>query len=114
MGHPDSETRIGAHRVLSTVLMPSLIFPWLDQKELAVQSSLWPSSNLSALTTDSVSSIDGSVEKVQPTDSMKNSQRCNDVKQHRVYSSHSKSCSFKSAMTNGKMVRMLNSFHSLV
>ncbi|XP_057544780.1 protein SEMI-ROLLED LEAF 2 isoform X2 [Amaranthus tricolor] len=53
MGHPDSETRIGAHRVLSTVLMPSLIFPWLDQKELAVQSSLWPSSNLSALTTDS-------------------------------------------------------------
>lgn len=103
MGHPDSETRIGAHRVLSTVLMPSLIFPWLDQKELAVQSRLWPSSNLSALTTDSVSSIDESVEKVQPTDTMKNSQRWNDAKQLRVYSSHSKSCSFKSAMTNGKM-----------
>ncbi|KAI3872260.1 hypothetical protein MKX03_024538 [Papaver bracteatum] len=30
MGHPDPETRVGAHRVFSAVLMPSLKFPWSD------------------------------------------------------------------------------------
>lgn len=28
MAHPDHETRIGAHHVFSTVLLPSLTTPW--------------------------------------------------------------------------------------
>lgn len=28
MAHPDHETRVGAHRVLSAVLVPSFVFPW--------------------------------------------------------------------------------------
>lgn len=28
MAHPDHETRVGAHSVLSAVLVPSFVFPW--------------------------------------------------------------------------------------
>lgn len=28
MAHPDHETRVGAHHVFSTVLVPSLAYPW--------------------------------------------------------------------------------------
>jgi len=32
MAHSDHETRVGAHRIFSVVLMPSLFSPQLDQK----------------------------------------------------------------------------------
>lgn len=32
MTHPDHETRVGAHSILSMVLMPTVLSPWLDQK----------------------------------------------------------------------------------
>jgi hypothetical protein len=37
MAHPDHETRIGAHSVFSTVLMPSQYFPQLDHKTKMAQ-----------------------------------------------------------------------------
>lgn len=105
MGHQDFETRIGAHRIFSTVLMPSLICPWSDQKELASLSSVGSSSISSTLEANSGrSSISKeSEEKVQPMDTMEDSQRWNDVKLSQVCQSHRKSSSFKSLMTNGKM-----------
>lgn len=105
MGHPDYETRICAHCILSTVLIPSLICPWSDQKELASLNSLGQSSIFSSLKENSgrFSIPEEDEETVQPTGTMEESQRWNDVKQSLVCRSHSKSYSFKSALTNGKM-----------
>ncbi|XP_021752707.1 uncharacterized protein LOC110718207 isoform X1 [Chenopodium quinoa] len=105
MGHTDNETRIGAHRILASVLMPSLICPWSDQKELASINSFGPSSILPKLEakSGSFSIPEESEEKVQSMDTLKDSQRRNDVNQSRVCRSHSNSYSFKSAMTNGNM-----------
>lgn len=35
MAHPDRETQIGAHSIFSMVLMPSVVSPWLDQKQIS-------------------------------------------------------------------------------
>ncbi|KEH30318.1 protein SEMI-ROLLED LEAF 2 isoform X1 [Medicago truncatula] len=45
MAHPDHETRIGAHSVFSTVLMPSLFSPQLDHKTMMAEKV--PSESLS-------------------------------------------------------------------
>ncbi|KAL2921015.1 Protein EFR3-like protein B [Bienertia sinuspersici] len=97
MGHPDCETRTGAHRILSTVLMPSLICPWSDQKEMASSNSLGPSSGLSTLKENSgrFSIPEETEEKVHPV--VEDSPR-----QSHIIRSHSKSYSFKSSMSNGK------------
>lgn len=110
MGHPDYETRIGAHRILSSVLMPSLVCPWSDQNELASLNSFGPSSILSTLEEKSgrFSIPEKSEEKVQSMRTMEDNLRCNDLKESRVCRSHSKLHSFETAMTNGKMVRMNN------
>ncbi|XP_056694944.1 protein SEMI-ROLLED LEAF 2 isoform X2 [Spinacia oleracea] len=105
MGHPDYETRIGAHRILSSVLMPSLVCPWSDQNELASLNSFGPSSILSTLEEKSgrFSIPEKSEEKVQSMRTMEDNLRCNDLKESRVCRSHSKLHSFETAMTNGKM-----------
>ncbi|RVW28586.1 hypothetical protein CK203_094814 [Vitis vinifera] len=38
MAHPDHETRVGAHHVFSTVLMPSLACPWVDQNGISSEA----------------------------------------------------------------------------
>ncbi|KAG9447070.1 hypothetical protein H6P81_013198 [Aristolochia fimbriata] len=65
MTHPDHETRVGAHRVLSAVLVPSLICPWsslsshvtasgLGQNDLEEQTSLRLSSHQVGLLLSSI------------------------------------------------------------
>ncbi|KAJ8445285.1 hypothetical protein Cgig2_024491 [Carnegiea gigantea] len=105
MGHPDVETRITAHRVFSTILMPSLMSPWSGQKELASQNSLrLPLVLPMKVKSGSFSIPEGSEAKAEAITTVEEIQRLdNEVKQSQVRRSHSKSYSFKSAMTNGKM-----------
>lgn len=105
MGHPDVETRITAHRVFSTVLMPSWMSPWSGQKELASQNSLrLPLVLPMKVKSGSFSIPEGSEAKAEAITTVEEIQRLdNEVKQSQVRRSHSKSYSFKSAMTNGKM-----------
>lgn len=106
MGHPDVETRITAHRVFSTVLMPSWMSPWSGQKDLASQNSLRLSLVLLPMNvkSGSFSIPEGSEAKAEAIATVEEIQRLdNEVKQSQVRRSHSKSYSFKSAMTNGKM-----------
>ncbi|XP_074291923.1 protein SEMI-ROLLED LEAF 2-like isoform X2 [Silene latifolia] len=97
MGHPDHETRIMAHRTFSTVLMPSLICPWSDQKDLPLQK-YWGKAT-SKVNGESFSIPEEGEGKVEAISKMQNIPIVgNDVK-----NSHSRSHSFKSTMTNGKM-----------
>ena len=116
MGHPDVETRITAHRVFSTVLMPSLMSPWSGQKELASQNSLrLPLVLPMKVKSGSFSIPEGSEAKAEAITTVEEIQRLdNEVKQSQVRRSHSKSYSFKSAMTNGKMVRKRGRLDSIV
>ncbi|CAK9157875.1 unnamed protein product [Ilex paraguariensis] len=47
MAHPDHETRVGAHHVFSTVLMPSVNYPWLviDRKPSQALSGKLPATS---------------------------------------------------------------------
>ncbi|KAK9665077.1 hypothetical protein RND81_14G088700 [Saponaria officinalis] len=101
MGHPDHETRVMAHRTFSTVLMPSLMCPWSDQKDLPLPYSRGMSSLKSASKVNggNFSIPEDSEAKVVAMSNMGDSPKVeNDVKQ-----SHNRSHSFKSTMTNGKM-----------
>lgn len=40
MGHPDHETRVGAHSVFSVVIMPSLRSPWSDKNKETIGDGL--------------------------------------------------------------------------
>lgn len=91
MGHPHHETRIGAHRVFSTVLMPSLICPWSDQKEVTPSKLKSGSFSIPEEMEAKAESMATSEDRLD-----------NEVKQLQVCRSH-KSHSFKTAMTNGKM-----------
>lgn len=42
MAHPDHETRVGAHHVFSTVLVPSLSYPWSVHGGLPSQDLIGP------------------------------------------------------------------------
>lgn len=106
MGHPDHETRIVAHRIFSVVLMPSLICPWSDQKEQTSQDSLGQSSDLapSKVNSGSFSIPEETEAKAEAMTMIEDNQMLDsELKQYRVTRLHSKSRSFKTAMTNGKM-----------
>ncbi|XP_068666859.1 protein SEMI-ROLLED LEAF 2-like isoform X2 [Aristolochia californica] len=47
MTHPDHETRVGAHRVFSAVLVPSLICPWSSLSSLVTSTGYNPLTTLS-------------------------------------------------------------------
>ncbi|KAH9606882.1 hypothetical protein KSS87_019716, partial [Heliosperma pusillum] len=89
MGHPDSETRIVAHRILSMVLMPSLICPWSDQEDLPFQNC-WRSSSLKATLEANGGSFSIPEKSEAKIEAMKKT-RENPSRAH----------SFKSDMTNG-------------
>ncbi|KAL9237500.1 hypothetical protein vseg_012038 [Gypsophila vaccaria] len=101
MGHPDHETRVMAHRTFSTVLMPSLMCPWSDQKDLPLKYSKGLSSLKAAskVNGESFSIPEESEAKLEAMGNMGDHSRVeNDVKQ-----SHKRSHSFRSTMTNGTM-----------
>lgn len=106
MGHPDHETRVGAHHVFSTVLMPSLACPWVDQNGISSEAF----SGFSAVNTlQKVSSQSFSIQvgknDTESTDGELREERSQiaDVKQSTLSPSHAQSYSFKHAMTDGKM-----------
>lgn len=111
MAHPDHETRVGAHTVLSVVLMPSLLSPRSEQnKETsdAVSGAL-PVSASQKVRSASFSFQDEVKEKEEflngglSAEERKTSDV--DVKQC-TYQSYS----FKRAVTDGKTVRTQNSY----
>lgn len=110
MAHPDHETRVGAHTVLSVVLMPSLLSPRSEQnKETsdAVSGAL-PVSALQKVRSASFSFQDEGKEKefLNGGLSAEESKTSDvDVKQC-TYQSYS----FKRAVTDGKTVRSQNSY----
>ena len=86
--------------------MPSLMPPWSDQKDLASQNSLRLSVLPMKAKSGSFSIPEGSKAEAEAVTTVEEIQRLDDeVKKSQVRRSHSKSYSFKSAMTNGKMVR---------
>ncbi|XP_074320048.1 protein SEMI-ROLLED LEAF 2 [Silene latifolia] len=89
MGHPDNETRIVAHRILSIVLMPSLFSPWSSQKDVPLQNCRGSSSLKATLEVNggSFSTPENSEAKVEAM--------------NKTNENPSRSHSFKSAMTNG-------------
>lgn len=107
MAHPDHETRVGAHHVFSTVLMPSLACPWVDQNGISSEAF----SGFSAVNTlQKVSSQSFSIQvgknDTESTDGELREERSQiaDVKQSTLSPSYAQSYSFKHAMTDGKMV----------
>ncbi|GAB4850744.1 hypothetical protein Ancab_030044 [Ancistrocladus abbreviatus] len=99
MGHPDHETRMGAHYVFSLVLLPSVLHPWLDQKQ---QTSLKCSRFSSIIDLPKARSRifaikDESQDKTEAMDTVGIQNLDTEVKQSLV-----ESCSFKTAMTNGE------------
>lgn len=105
MGHQDHETRIAAHRCFSIVLMPSLICPWSDREEWTLQDGFGLSTvALSNVSGGSFSIPEETEAKAEAMIMTRDSPRLgNEVKQSQVNRMRSKSRSFKTAMTNGKM-----------
>ena len=114
MGHQDHETRIAAHRCLSIVLMPSLICPWSEREDWTLQDGFGLSTvGLSNVSGGSFSIPEETEAKAEAMIMTGDSPRLdNEVKQSQVNRMRSKSRSFKTAMTNGKMVR--NSYYAIL
>ena len=104
MAHPDHETRVGAHHVFSTVLMPSLVGPWVDQNGKSSEAF----SGFSVVNTLRSQSFSIQVGKnsTETADRELRDERYQiaDVKQSTFSPAHAQSYSFKHAMTGGKMV----------
>ncbi|KAL6970765.1 hypothetical protein U1Q18_030454 [Sarracenia purpurea var. burkii] len=107
MANPDHETRVGAHHVLSIVLMPSLICPWLVRdggpslaplgfSPITSQRIKSGSFSIRNESNDKSESADGVLEEV-------NQVFGSGVTQSIKYPSRVQSCSFKRAMVNGKV-----------
>ncbi|XWS09313.1 hypothetical protein CRYUN_Cryun40dG0074800 [Craigia yunnanensis] len=113
MAHPDHETRVGAHRVFSIVLMPSLLSPWSDQNkktseavscDLSVSASKKVRSHSFAFqdeSKDQAELIDGRLKE--------NGNQASDmtVKESIMCQSHGNSFSFKHAPGDGKTLACL-------
>lgn len=107
MAHPDHETRVGAHHVLSIVLLPSLICPWLvgngGPSQVHQDSSLITSRGIKSGSFSIPNESNGRhestevvlVEEVNPV-------LPNGVTQSIRSPSRNLSSSFKHAMVNGK------------
>lgn len=101
MAHQDHETRIGAHYIFSVVIMPSLIYTWLNHKEnTSLKYLRFPSilkDKSSNMTSDErESKLEAMVTRGDELKLDSNVKQC--TGSHK----HVKSCSFKCAMTNGK------------
>lgn len=105
MAHPDHETRVGAHRIFSTVLMPSLVGPRVDQNGKSSEAFSGFSTVNNTLRSQSFSILVGNNNKGSANGELREEQ-CHiaDVKQSTLSPSHAQSYSFKHAMTDGKMV----------
>jgi len=103
MAHPDHETRIGAHSVFSTVLMPSLFSPKLDRKTMMAEKV--PSESLSIQQESFVGAEQINRKPVEGGAVVDVSSRKYRVLPYRVYS-------FSDALNLGKDVQffLLNTF----
>lgn len=95
MAHPDHETRVGAHHVFSTVLLPSFVCPWSVR------------SGAPKVESGSFSIQDERKHKPEAIEGTNEVERdvtdpC--VNQSPKHPYLGRSCSFKSALTNGRTV----------
>ncbi|XP_050207337.1 protein SEMI-ROLLED LEAF 2 isoform X2 [Mercurialis annua] len=106
MTHPDHETRVGAHNVLSVVLMPSLLCLWSDQNSKTSEAfseffGSWRKSR-----GKSFSFQDEGKDKAEPRDGGLGEGKSQildaDAKRLRERDSNDHSNSFKDASTHGK------------
>lgn len=108
MGHPDHETRVGAHSVFSILLMPSLLSPWSDQNKKtseAVSGFFGPSA--SQKRSKSFSFQDESNDNVDSMDG-KSWEEGNPISDNSgKHDSHDRSNSFKHAVLDGKTLTSL-------
>ncbi|XP_021659433.2 protein SEMI-ROLLED LEAF 2 isoform X2 [Hevea brasiliensis] len=106
MAHPDHETRVGAHSVLSVVLMPSLLSLWSDQNKKTSEAITGFLGTLPKSISKSFSFRDEGKDKAEAIDggSWEENNQILDMgaKNFRKNGSHSYSNSFKSAITDGK------------
>lgn len=107
MGHPDHETRVGAHHIFSTVLMPSLVCPWVEQNRKSSEdfSGFSVVDTLQKVKSQSFSIQVGRSDTEFTDGELKEEQsQFVDVKQSALSTLHAQLYSFKHAMTDGKMV----------
>ncbi|KAF3458013.1 hypothetical protein FNV43_RR02676 [Rhamnella rubrinervis] len=103
MSHPDHETRVGAHSIFSVVLMPSALFPLVDEKmkTLGAVSGFSSVCTLQKNRVGSFSSQDESEDNLEPVDGgtkVEGSQISDPCMKQ-----YSQSYSLKSALTGGRM-----------
>ncbi|CAL2228959.1 unnamed protein product [Prunus armeniaca] len=100
MGHPDHETRVGAHSIFSLVLMPSLVAPWLEQKMNPLQAVSASVSTLQKVKDGSFSIQDEGKDTGVPLNGELEKEGCelSDVYEKQFDQSYG----FKSALTCGR------------
>ncbi|BBG93601.1 ARM repeat superfamily protein, partial [Prunus dulcis] len=100
MGHPDHETRVGAHSIFSMVLMPSLVAPWLEQKMNPLQAVSASVSTLQKVKDGSFSIQDEGKDTGVPLNGELEKEGCelSDVYEKQFGQSYS----FKSGLTCGR------------
>lgn len=108
MAHPDHETRVGAHSVLSVVLMPSLLSLWSDQNKKTSEAISGFLGTRQKSMSKSYSFQDEGKDKAEAVDgeSWEEDNQISDVgaKQFGKSGLHSHSNSFKSATRDEKTV----------
>ncbi|XVF29341.1 hypothetical protein REPUB_Repub15cG0112500 [Reevesia pubescens] len=113
MAHPDHETRVGAHSIFSSVLMPSLLSPSSDQNKKTSEAVC---SDLSVSATEKVRSLsfafeDEGKDQAELIDGRlkENYNQASDmaVKKSITWQSHGHSYSFKHVLGDGKMLTSL-------
>lgn len=107
MAHPDHETRVGAHHVFATVLMPSLVYPWSLHGITHSQALSGPV--LQNIKSETLSVQDASKDSTEFIGGVSTSEESeafdHSLTKTRKGPSFGQPYSFKNALTDGKAVR---------
>lgn len=105
MVHPDHEARIGAHSILSAVLMPALVCPLSDQRKHAQTLKVRKKKSFGGQDEGKDSAVPSTVSKEEVNQILDG-----DAEQSPLPGTLCQSNSLKLALTDGKAVRNFHAF----